>query len=392
MSPPHVSLIVNPITQILFIPKSKSYINEYFTIVALEDGLTAKLSTNACEYRIDNGSWNTLSADTNTPSINTGQTLSFRGNLTPKLSSGSGLVIAGIGTFTINKSFNVEGNIMSLLFGDDFADKNDLTGYNYAFYNLFKKCTTLQNAENLILPATKLVDSCYGYMFTHCTSLTTAPELPATTLACYCYQGMFSLCTSLITAPVLPATKLVDGCYANMFDSCSKLNNITMLARNTIATQPLYYWVLSVANTGIFVKLPDMTALPSNLPSNSIHGIPKGWTVKNYNVPTPSVINLTKNNDISFYYTDGLFTPTNDYIQLTQHYSEQQILSFKPQCDIIVDIYTKDNDTVRESIEWSMDMTLSNLINGLGIDNIDNIAIMIRSLYIPESDSYGYYN
>jgi hypothetical protein len=50
----------------------KDYSKEYFTIEALEDGLTAKLSTNACEYRIDNGSWNTLSAGTNTPSINKG--------------------------------------------------------------------------------------------------------------------------------------------------------------------------------------------------------------------------------------------------------------------------------------------------------------------------------
>lgn len=32
-------------------------INNYLTIDALEDGLTASLSTNACEYRIDNGEW-----------------------------------------------------------------------------------------------------------------------------------------------------------------------------------------------------------------------------------------------------------------------------------------------------------------------------------------------
>lgn len=48
---------------------------QYFTIEALEDSLTAKLSTNACEYRVDNGDWNTLSADTNTIAINTGQKL-----------------------------------------------------------------------------------------------------------------------------------------------------------------------------------------------------------------------------------------------------------------------------------------------------------------------------
>ena len=64
------------------------YHSEYFTIEALEDDLTVQLSENACEYRIDNGNWVTLSVSTNTPSINKGQTLSFRGNLTPNSSAG----------------------------------------------------------------------------------------------------------------------------------------------------------------------------------------------------------------------------------------------------------------------------------------------------------------
>ena len=106
---------------------SGDYHSEYFTIEALEDDLTAQLSINACEYRIDDGSWNTLSADTNTPSINKGQTLSFKGNLTPNSSS-------GIGTFTISKQCNLKGNIMSMLYGDNFEGQNDLSGKTYAFY------------------------------------------------------------------------------------------------------------------------------------------------------------------------------------------------------------------------------------------------------------------
>jgi len=47
---------------------------------------------------------------------------------------------------------------------------------------------------------------CYRYMFSDCTSLTTAPSLPATTLTDYCYYYMFKGCTSLTTAPQLPAT------------------------------------------------------------------------------------------------------------------------------------------------------------------------------------------
>jgi hypothetical protein len=274
------------------ISSSNDYHSEYFTIEALEDGLTASLSTNACEYRIDNGSWNNLSANTNTPSINKGQTLSFRGNLTPTSSN-------GIGTFTISKKCNLKGNIMSLLYGDDFIDKTDLTGKDYAFHNLFVDCKTIVDASKLILPATTLADYCYQRMFIYCTSLTAAPALPATTLARYCYRAMFSncslnnapelpattlaaecygsmftYCTSLTYAPELPATKLSIYCYYNMFNGCSKLNYIKMLATDISASGCLTNWVQSVSRTGTFVKHPDMTSLPSG-----INGIPSRWTV-----------------------------------------------------------------------------------------------------------------
>ena len=54
---------------------------------------------------------------------------------------------------------------------------------------------------------------CYSYLFTLCSSLTTAPELPATTLSDGCYYGMFSVCEALTKAPELPATTLAARCY-----------------------------------------------------------------------------------------------------------------------------------------------------------------------------------
>ena len=284
------------------------YSKEYFTIEALEDGLTASLSINACKYRIDNGDWTTLSAGTNTPSINKGQTLSFKGNLMQnsgksswKVEPGIGL---GIGTFTISKNCNLKGNIMSLLYGDDFEGQNDLTGKDHVFFNLFDSCKTIVDASELILPATILADGCYSsmfnmctslvgapelpattlanncyhYMFQGCTNLTTAPELPATTLVDYCYSYMFDSCTSLTTAPsVLPATTLVDYCYYYMFAGCSKLNKITMLATDVSTSSCLYNWVNGVSSTGTFIKHPNMTSLLTGT-----SGIPSGWTVQDY--------------------------------------------------------------------------------------------------------------
>ena len=207
---------------------SNDYHSEYFTIEALEDGLTANLSTNACEYRIDDGSWNSLSAGTNTASINKGQTLSFRGNLTPKSYS-------GIGTFTISNKCNLKGNIMSLLYGNNFEGQIDLSGKNYTFYKLFYNCKTIVDVSELILPATTLADNCYQYMFYGCTSLTSAPELPATALANYCYSYMFQGCTNLTTAPELPATTLASRCYYNMFYDCTSLTTAPELPATTLA-------------------------------------------------------------------------------------------------------------------------------------------------------------
>ena len=229
-------------------------IENYLTIVALEDGLTAQLSLNECEYCIDGDeNWKSLPAATNTETINTGQTLSFRGNLTPNSSS-------GIGTFTISKSCNLEGNCMSMLFGDDAASNMSLSGKNYAFRKLFYNCNTIKRVSSRFLPAAtlvigcyysmfygctslttapklstkKMVEHCYDYMFYGCKSLTTAPELPATTLANRCYYGMFYNCTSLTQAPALPATTLATYCYQYMFNGCTSLTTAPELPATTL--------------------------------------------------------------------------------------------------------------------------------------------------------------
>ena len=231
-------------------------INNYLTIVALEDGLTASLSTNACEYCIDgDGNWLSLAAGATTQSVNTGHTLSFRGNLTPSESY-------GIGTFTINKKCNLEGNCMSMLFGDNAASSTSLSGKSYAFYKLFRGCANVVDVSERFLPATTLADycyysmfddctgltaapalpattlanKCYAFMFATCTSLTAAPALPATTLATYCYYGMFATCTSLTTAPALPATRLASDCYNAMFQNCTSLTAAPALPATTLAS------------------------------------------------------------------------------------------------------------------------------------------------------------
>lgn len=277
--------------------------NKYLTFVANSNGTinySGTSVTNKLSYSNDNGlSWSSPSYLVSF-NVNSGDTILFKGNMIPTNNSSSNSY--GIGTFSgSTASFDVQGNIMSLLYGDNFIGQTDLTNKKYAFSNLFRN-TRVISAENLVLPATTLADRCYEYMFYSCLRLTTAPQLPATTLAYQCYRGMFQGCTSFTTAPQLLATTLAYGCYetmfrdctsltiapdllsttlasrcyTSMFYGCSSLNYIKMLATDISATDCLASWVGGVAASGTFVKAASMTNLPSG---NS--GIPNNWTVQN---------------------------------------------------------------------------------------------------------------
>lgn len=207
----------------------------------------------------------------------------------------------GIGKFSATGNFDVEGNVMSLYYGDNFIGQTNLTGKNYAFKWLFDSITKVVNAKNLSLPATTLsnncymnmfqgctslvtvpklpattlAESCYGGMFLYCVNLTTAPELPATTLMGGCYMSMFENCTSLTTAPELPVTVLVASCYRQMFRNCTNLNSITCLANDISANNCTINWVDGVAASGTFTKAANISSW-----TTGANGIPTGWTVQ----------------------------------------------------------------------------------------------------------------
>ena len=230
----------------------KPYEEQYLTFEALEDG-TFSFTQNDLQYSLDDGNtWQTLTAGTSTPTISAGNKILWKQTgLTPDKSTD------GIGVFSSTKKFNVYGNIMSLYYGDDFIGQKDLTGKDYAFYELFSGCGNLISAENLILPATILANSCYKLMFQRCYSLITTPELPATTLTNECYFDMFNDCTSLTKAPELPATTLAYDCYYGMFVNCSSLKTAPELPATTLA-EGCYYAMFQYCTS--LTKAPELPA------------------------------------------------------------------------------------------------------------------------------------
>ena len=220
-------------------------INNYLTIEALEL-ISIQFTGDACEYCVNgDGNWTTLNTNEYIY-IFRRQYVSFRGELTPAIN-------VGIGSFDISGKCNLKGNCMSMLFGDNAANNLSLTGKDYAFYELFYNCTNIVNVSENFLPATTLADYCYGFMFSGCSSLTTAPALPATTLASSCYRGMFRNCFSLTTVPELPATTLKTYCYGVMFQGCSSLTTAPYLPATTLASSCYY---------GMFSNCTNLTTAP----------------------------------------------------------------------------------------------------------------------------------
>ena len=156
--------------------------------------------------------------------------------------------------FVMTGSIAASGNIMSLF---NFSD----TLNNYAFYGLFKNCSTLTQAPEL--PTTTLSDHCYSYMFAYCSSLTSAPELPATTLERYCYSAMFRACTALTQAPELFATTLTDGCYNMMFIDCKSLKTTPHIHAATTAYKCCYSMFYGCTSLTTALELPATTLTES---------------------------------------------------------------------------------------------------------------------------------
>lgn len=250
----------------LMLQRGGETIKPYMHFEALEDGLTISLSRNSIEYSLDGSTWVALSAGASSPAINTGEKIYVKGEI---ISTGT---YNGSGTFTTSKKCNVGGNIMSLLYSDDFENQYTLT-QSYVFALLFQNCKIVNVSEDL-LPATTLSPHCYRSMFYYCNSLLTAPKLPATILSYDCYGGMFWNCSKLTTVPDLLAPILVEECYASLFNGCSSVNYIKMMAIDISAQYCLFSWVKNVASTGTFVKNKDATWNVTG-----IDGIPSGWTV-----------------------------------------------------------------------------------------------------------------
>ena len=415
------------------------YSQEYFTIESLESGNTITLtigsnvSTSELSYigytylsGPGSGVWNQLNNKDNeevsiTFNLDANQGIKFRGSGTNLANNYETNGAQYRTTFSSTKNYKVSGNIMSLLYYNNFYDKTEVTA-NYAFCGLFYQSSKLVDAQNLVIPiknvnklrtfvgtfreCTSLVNSpqfapesitqqhgcmrmfysCTSLvstndlshltsitgasacleMFRGCSSLNKVSELPATILYEYCYYSMFKQCTSLVKAPVLPANTLANNCYNGMFYGCTNLQKVTCLATDISAKDCLSNWLYGVAASGTFYKNPNTSSFPSGA-----SGIPSGWTTEaantfTYNGHYPDNITLN-GTSLSYLKVNGSQVWRRYYY--TDYFT---IESLEASNTITLTIGSGISTERLAWVAWSKDKT-----NWTTVNNVNNQAVTI---------------
>ena len=220
--------------------------NEYFWVEFEDVGGSISdmdIRFDVCEYSFDGATWKNTP---NTLSMGDNRLVYFRGN-------------GGGGYENRDRNVPIKMNSVKAKIGGDITSifsKMDV----FVCEVMFRDCTNLTDASELILPWTTLDLACYEQMFKGCTSLINAPQLPATTLAERCYCRMFENCTSLVNAPALPATTLVEACYSSMFIGCTNLTTAPELPATTLGIN---------CYGGMFENCSSLTSAPA-LPATTL--------------------------------------------------------------------------------------------------------------------------
>lgn len=240
--------------------------------------LTKTGTPNATElyYSLDKFHWTALdlTQETNTVSVPAGGRIWFRGDNT----NGFSASLDNILTMGMNTSYNVGGDIRSLISSTSFVSLSVMPAHCYR--QLFDGDTNLVSAEQLEIHFETIPGWGLFKLFQNCTSLTKLPSF--TEIKTVGERGMGYMCygdTSITSVDLSSITSLSTHALSYLVNGCSSLNYIkspNVSVWSPIGTETAY-WVSGVSATGTFVKPSDLT-----VPTSSTSGVPSGWTVENY--------------------------------------------------------------------------------------------------------------
>lgn len=192
------------------------YMEQYLTFEALESGTFTLFMDRACgdrtvSYSIDGGeTW----VDTNhvyystskritTPSLNAGDKVIW------KCISSNGAFSESYGApcnFSSTGNCNIYGNILSLVYGDNFIGKDSITDGYQTFRGNFKSGMKCVSAENLIIPISVIKQSVCINLFQNNTIVEKGPVIISSDIQSQALNAAFSGCTSLASLAILADT------------------------------------------------------------------------------------------------------------------------------------------------------------------------------------------
>ena len=296
------------------------YTSMYTTFEALENGTFSIFYSEGSgfeyvNYSLDGGqTWNDLQPNEQTPLIKTGERVNV------KIKQGK-VYLGSYALFVVQSTckYNLYGNSLSLIYGDEFIGKDSLEIYTegeygeyvnegmYYSYNSLgfafagidietgePKDSLIVDASNFILPKNTAIFSYYcmfcnntymtkapvmdfetitylscGMMFAGCTSLNDVPDMKVKRIISQGCNAMFKGCSSLVNPPMINVTEFIDGFQCEeMFADCTSLIKTPVLSISTL-TPNCYINMFSGCT-----NLSEITMLATDI---SAEGCLEGW-------------------------------------------------------------------------------------------------------------------
>ena len=267
-------------------PPEIDYTKEYLTITSFEDNNTCTFSwysgaqnINSVSYSKDKTNWTkTTSSGNINVYLNKGEKVYFKASVNYTSGFRYGAFDTTYSSFHCTKKWEVSGNLMSMVYEDNFIDKTTFRTVNeHCFLGFFcagnydvegTTWATLMSAKHFVCPITQITGTphgCFARMFQHQPLIYAPKEMiynEGSTVPSNFFWGTFKDCTLLQETPLLNFTSFGSGTCTNCFNNASSLKRCKSYVGSGSSQQNF----ISATNGIFYIKNSSQTA--SNKPSS----------------------------------------------------------------------------------------------------------------------------
>ena len=220
-------------------------------------------------YSRDKATWTDIHSGGTISGVQSGEKVYFR--------SSTGLNKSTNDFFRVNSNYNfdVGGHIHTLV---DYTSDDFSVLPEYCLYRFFWQSGVV-HANIDFSGVTTIEHNAFDNTFLQSYYLITPPDLSSvTSVSNQAFNSAFESCSRLQTPVDLTNLTTVGpgGLYC-MYNHCSALNDAIAPNVSSWDVNKAYYWLNDTAATGVVRKPAGL-----EIPTDSVHGVPTGWTTENY--------------------------------------------------------------------------------------------------------------